>query len=165
MRALLDSDEYDFRLDIGCGVLSSTVDLSDRDTIVQSLANYYVVVKVKAQLDQLVEGLDTLGVFDLVRANPRRGRELFVYATPQAMTADDVINMFTPKLYPQGSNRREDEEAVVMLWVNFIQMIEREFDHYYLQSMSTHKDNYYIITSFVCYSELGHCESSWRWRS
>lgn len=147
MRALLDSDEYDFRLDIGCGVLSSTAGLSDGDTIVQSLANYYTVVKVKAQLDQLVEGLDTLGVLDLVRANSRRGRELFVYSIPQAMTADDVISMFTPKLSPQGSNRREEEEAVVMLWVNFIQMIEGEIDCYFCNPYV------HINTCFVCYMQ------------
>jgi len=40
------------------------------------------------------------------------------------MTADLMFMMFTPRLSPEGSNRREDEEQVVMLWANFLQMIE-----------------------------------------
>ncbi len=124
MKDLLDSDEYDFRFDIGLGFSTASMNFGDRDKIVQSLAGYYTIVKVKAQIDQFVEGLRVLGILDLVQANPHRGRELFVYSKPQEMTADAVITLFTPRLSPEGSNKREDEEQVVMLWVNFVQMIE-----------------------------------------
>lgn len=40
------------------------------------------------------------------------------------MTADAVLALFTPRLSLEGSNRREDEEQMVMLWVDFLQKIE-----------------------------------------
>lgn len=76
---LLESDEYQFLFDVGCSVPATTVELWDRDRIVQTLANYYTVVSAKVQIDQLVSGLDTLGVIDLLRANPSRGRELYIH--------------------------------------------------------------------------------------
>ncbi len=124
VKALLDSDDYDFRFDIGLGFPTNSMRFVDRDEIVQSLAGYFTVVKVKAQLDQVVQGLSVLGILDLLRDNPRKARELFVYSKPPAMTADAMLTLFTPRLSPAGSNRREDEEQLVMLWVHFIQMIE-----------------------------------------
>ena len=124
MKVLLDSDDYDFRFDVGLGFPTDSMRFVDRDKIVQSLASYFTVVKVKAQIDQLVEGLCVLGILDLVRANPCKARELFIYSKPEAMTADAVIYLFTPRLSPAGSNTREDEEQMVILWANFVQMIE-----------------------------------------
>jgi len=79
---------------------------------------------VKAQIDQMVEGLGVLGVLDLLRSNPQSAKQLFIHSKPPSMTADLMFMMFTPRLSPEGSNRREDEEQVVMLWANFLQMIE-----------------------------------------
>lgn len=80
----------------------------------QSLASYFTVVKVKAQIDQIVEGLNTLGVLNLLRANPRKGRQLLIYREPETLTADAVIDLFTPRYSPVGSNQREDEEQAVL---------------------------------------------------
>ncbi len=115
VKVLIDSDDYDFRFDVGLGVPLD--DLRGRDEIVKSLSTYFTVVKVKAQIDQLVQGLSVLGILDLLQANPRKARELFVYSKPEDTTADAVLTLFAPRLSPQGCNRREDEEQVVMLWV------------------------------------------------
>ena len=46
MRSILNSDKFDFRFEVGIGnVLSS---LEDRKQIVQSITNYFTVVRVKA---------------------------------------------------------------------------------------------------------------------
>ena len=47
-----------------------------------------------------------------------------IYQRPAKLTADHMISMFTPQLSPVGSNAREDEEHVNLLWVHFLQLIE-----------------------------------------
>lgn len=123
MRALLDSEEFEFRFDVGVSDVSMKLELSDRDRIVQSLATYFTVVRVKAQIDQMIDGLNTLGIYDLIRANPCAMHKLFV-SRPEPITSDFMIRLFETRLSPEGSNRREDEEQVVMCWVNFIDLIE-----------------------------------------
>ena len=123
MRALLDSEEFEFRFDIGFADLSSKLELSDRDRIVQSLATHFTIVRVKAQIDQMIEGLNTLGIYDLIKANPRIMHKLFI-SQPEPITSDFMLNLFQTRFSPEGSNRREDEEQVVMYWVHFIDMIE-----------------------------------------
>ena len=127
LRELLASNEYDFRYDAGVAQPCHAMSLADRDTIVQSLATHYTIIQGKAELDQIVEGLDTLHVLELIRSNPRAMRPLFVHAESVPLTADVMIDMFSPKLSPVGANRRELEEAAVMHWVNYIQLIESEF--------------------------------------
>ena len=120
---MLDSDKFAFRFDIGVNNLTSNLTLADRDRIVQSIANYFTVIRVKAQIDQLSDGLKALGVLDIMKGNPHSMRELFL-AKPKPITADGMINLFEVRFSPVGSNRREDEEAVVLQWIHLIQLID-----------------------------------------
>ena len=121
MKTVLDDDAFDFRFELGISQQPST--LSDRDCIVQFFAKHFTVVRVKAQLDQMIDGLKALGIYDLIKANPRSMHKLFT-SKPAPITLDVVINLFQTRFSPEGSNRREDEEQVVMFWVHFLEMIE-----------------------------------------
>lgn len=59
MRQLLDSEDFDFRFDVGLGLgqPTSLLMFTDRERLVQSFAMHYSVLHVKAELDQLLEGL------------------------------------------------------------------------------------------------------------
>lgn len=128
MRTLLDSDEFDIRYDIGVSQPTSSLQLIDCDQIVQSFATHFSIMRVKAELDQIVEGLKTLDLLDLIHSNPNRMRSLFVHTEQPPLTADVMLDLFEARLSPTGSNRRETEEAVLMLWVNYLQMIESMFN-------------------------------------
>lgn len=125
MRVLLDSDDFEFRFDVGVSDFSMKLELSDCDRIIQSLATYFTIVRVKAQIDQMIDGLKTLGVYDLIRANPSAMYNLFVFQS-EPITSDFTLHLFETRLSPEGSNQREDEERIVMYWVNFIDLIECE---------------------------------------
>ena len=53
---------------------------------------------------------------------PCEGAHVFV--TQIEPTSDFMVNLFEIKFSPGGSNRREDEEQVVMYWIHFIEMID-----------------------------------------
>ena len=112
MRELLDSDRFEFRFEVGVADISSRLKLSNHGCILQSLATHFTVVRVKAQIDQIIDGLKALGVYDLIKAKPNMMRKLFV--TQIEPTSDFMVNLFEIKFSPGGSNRREDEEQVVM---------------------------------------------------
>ena len=124
MRNLLDSEEYEFRYEIGIAQPSGTLQLSDLDRIVETSATHYSTVSVKAELDQIIDGLMALEVLDLIVHNPNGMEALFVYSVPPPLTADKMVDMFQPRLSPTGANRREVEEAVVMRWIHYLQLIE-----------------------------------------
>lgn len=49
-------------------------------------------------------------------------RKLFLHRP--TLNADYMLNLFQPRLSAPGTNRREDEEQLIMYWTNFIEMIE-----------------------------------------
>ena len=59
------------------GITQQPSTLSDCDCIVQFFAKHFTVVRVKAQLDQMIDGLKALGIYDLIKANPRSMHKLF----------------------------------------------------------------------------------------
>ena len=80
---------------------------------------------MKAQLDQTIDGLNVLGIYELIKANPRAMHKLLV-SKPVPMTSDFIMDLFQTRFSAEGSNRREDEELVMMYWVHFLEMIECE---------------------------------------
>ena len=97
LRELLATDKYDFRYATGVAQPCHTVSLSDRDHIIPSLAIHYSMIQGKAELDQIVEGLDTLHVLELIRCTMR---PLLVHADSVPLTADAIIDLFSPRLPP-----------------------------------------------------------------
>lgn len=137
MRSILDGDDFDFRFEVGLAELSSRLELSDCRRIVQSISRYFTVVRVKAQIDQMLDGMNALGIGELIRSNPRTIHKLFM-TQPEPITPDSLLNLFRTMFSPEGSNRREDEEQVIMYWVNFLEIIECEL-----------KASYYIKQSIM----------------
>ena len=108
----MDSEEFSFRFDVGVSDLSTRLKFTDRERIVQSLATYFVIVRAKASIDQIAEGLSTLGVLEMMRANPHTMRKLFLHRP--VLNADYMLDLFKPRLSAPGTNRREDEEQLIM---------------------------------------------------
>lgn len=121
MRAVLDDDAFDFRYELSISGQPST--LSDSDHIVKFSAKHSTVVRVKAQLDQVIDSLNVLGIYELIKANPHAMHKLLV-SKPVPMASDFIMDLFQTRFSAEGSNRREDEEPVMMYWVHFLEMIE-----------------------------------------
>ncbi len=166
LKQLLADDEYDFQYDIGIAKPISRLQYSDRHHIVQSSALHYSVLSVKAELDQLANGLRALGVLDMVQANPKLLRPLFLFTASPPLTAGQTIDLFRPNLSPIGSNRRDDEESIVMLWVNYLQNIEGIilFFQVTAHTMTSCASNYIVVPKTYAYIIQIHTDSpSMQW--
>ena len=78
-----------------------------------------MVMRSINELSQFVEGLDVLGIGNLVKAHCLQFKELFVH-NPKVVTGHDLDKLFLPLLSSEGSNLREKEEALVMNWKEYI---------------------------------------------
>jgi hypothetical protein len=125
-KRLLDSDAYDFRYDIGIGLLSSSIkSTSDQMQIIDSMSKNYSVLNVKAELDQILCGLSsTLNMLYVIREYPKMFRPLLIYSQVERISGDMIYKLFKAVLSPDGSNRRDSEELVLMWWADLIYHIE-----------------------------------------
>ena len=122
LKELLSKDEYDYRYDIGISQPLKNIRFTDKERLVSLMTMHFVVLNVKAELDQLLCGMSsTLNTLELIRGFPCTFRPLFVYSTPPRLTWEKLFEMFPAKTSPEGSNLRELEEAAVMRWTKLLQ--------------------------------------------
>lgn len=74
------------------------VKLENRDEIVQVMANYHTLLKVKAQIDQFLDGLRCLLIDEEIQRYPQLMQPLFVQKAGKKLTAGKcafiVLNSF-----------------------------------------------------------------------
>ncbi len=63
-----------------------TVVLLDKPTIVKAVALHYLILKSKAEIDQLKKGLATLGVLNAIELHPLLFEPLFIASQQTALT-------------------------------------------------------------------------------
>ena len=56
----------------------SRLTISDRQAIIELLLDYYMMVKVKAEMDQFKDGLQVLGFLKSLQENPDLFRQYFI---------------------------------------------------------------------------------------
>ena len=74
-------------------------------------------MRAKAQLDQVIEGLSVLGIYDLMKSNPSAFRKLMT--EPIFLDADYIINLFITDFSPHRSNKHDMEEKLFLLLDKF----------------------------------------------
>ena len=125
LQELINSEEYDFRFDLGIAIPVNKIRLQDKELLVSSMAKHFTVLKVKGELDQIICGMSsTMNVLELVRSNSNLTRSLFLFSKCPPLTADAIFDMFEVTLSPIGHNQRDCEEAVMMNWAELTQFLE-----------------------------------------
>ena len=120
LQKLLDSEEFSFRFEFGFGIPSCKVTLADREDVVRSLSLHNLIYANKAEIDQLKEGLRTLGVLSLLEKYPHHFRPLLQSTTKPLLTASQMMALFKPQWSLPGSNQREKEELIILNWTTYL---------------------------------------------
>ena len=63
--------------------------------IKSSLIDYHCILKVKAEMDQFLDGLSIFGILDAVRAKPDVMKPLFVMQSSKKISAGNFDNPLT----------------------------------------------------------------------
>lgn len=121
MKALLDGDQFDLRCTCGITLPSSSLKFKDLSELIRNICLHFVIYASKSELDQIRDGLKTLSLLSVMESRPLHFLPLFLGGCQQELTADKLIGHFKIQQWsPKGSNDREDEEAIVVNWENYI---------------------------------------------
>ena len=85
---------------------------------------HYLIYISKAELDQFKEGLDYLGVCNVMCCNRLIMKPLLLVSGKPKLTATTLLATFEVKWSLQGSNQREKEEAVIFGWTEYVHNTE-----------------------------------------
>ena len=99
---------------------SISIMVHEKKQIALSLAMHYLIYISKAELDQLKEGLDYLGVRNVMCCNRLIMKPLLLESGKPKLTATTLLATFEVKWSLQGSNQREKEEAVIFGWTEYV---------------------------------------------
>ena len=84
------SEYSDMLLESGFTKASSAITLADREDMIKSLCLHHIIFKCKGELDQLKEGLCTLGVAAAIKVLPDTFECLFT-TTKEILTPDKQL--------------------------------------------------------------------------
>lgn len=92
IKVIFSVDEA-FELLYATGFRKAVCDLTLEDTAIikSSLIDYHCILKVKAEMDQFLEGLESLGIIDAIKSQPEVMKPLFVAEISKTITAGDFI--------------------------------------------------------------------------
>ena len=97
------------------------VNLDDVEIIIKAVCLYATLLLVKAELDQLAEGLELFGILKLVWERPLSIRPLFVHDQDVDLTAEWVLELFSDIQYSKtGPTKQLSEETTCLFWHGFI---------------------------------------------
>uniref|UniRef100_A0A9J7XQ74 HECT-type E3 ubiquitin transferase n=1 Tax=Cyprinus carpio carpio TaxID=630221 RepID=A0A9J7XQ74_CYPCA len=105
------------------GALRHVSSLEEKDSLVQSTADFFVNGRLATALDQFVEGLKTLGLLEELRKNPAVFYNMFV-SEEIPLQAKDLCTLFDVDFSVQGSNRRDRENMTICFWRDWLIDIE-----------------------------------------
>ena len=99
---------------------SGAVSVTKKEEIALSLAKHYLIYSTMAELQQLKQGLEELGVLNLLLTHCNLLKPLFLASGKTPLTPSCVVNMFKVIWSPVGSNQREREESVILGWTDYL---------------------------------------------
>ncbi|XP_071844842.1 uncharacterized protein [Apostichopus japonicus] len=102
--------------------------VADKDNIIQRLLQQHVFYGCKAAIDQLQEGLGSVGgLWDLCKAQSRPYKKLFVAGISSPLTYMGMKKLFTINWVDDVDRRveKEEEEDTVYCWEQFLRQSER----------------------------------------
>ena len=123
-------NNIDTALDAGfCKPLNS-LKLNDKEEFIHAICLHHTILKTKAELDQMIEGLKNVGVLDYIQKYPIL-MEPFFTSNEKNISAGKRFHTFYKKdisdelkvllkdirFSTRGSSQREKEEATFMLFM------------------------------------------------
>ena len=82
----LDSSNYSKLADTGYSKPPNRLTLADKGEIADTLIDFHCILKVKAVIDQFLDGIKAVGLLDHIHSHPELTKPLFTY-TPVTLTS------------------------------------------------------------------------------
>ncbi|XP_046864345.1 uncharacterized protein LOC124458360 [Xenia sp. Carnegie-2017] len=97
--------------------LPSSLKLENKDLFLKEVIEYFVVIKCKPMLDQLLDRLKYYNVLELLRAHKGMAQHIFMYDPDDKLDVKKLLKILKPNLAPIGNIRRQSEEIVMAKFI------------------------------------------------
>ena len=84
---LVAIEEVDIVIEAGFSKIITKLTMADKDELVHIVALHHTILKCKAELDDMLNGLESLGVAEMLRLYPNLLQPYFTAAGTQVLTA------------------------------------------------------------------------------
>ncbi|XP_048837368.1 uncharacterized protein LOC125711944 isoform X3 [Brienomyrus brachyistius] len=106
------------------GALWHLQSLEQRKELIEAAVQFYCERRIQAALQQLKEGLSTLGVLEEVTSHPQAFEKIFLQDTT-SLKASDIVGLFQARSRSlPGSNRRRLEARAIAFWKDWLLEVE-----------------------------------------
>ena len=120
-QTLLQDEAFDFRFACGYTKPTNLIEIKDKDDFVRSVWLHFVLFQPYAELEQLRKGFqDTLQMQLVVCTHANEIRALLAPSSLFDISSEHLQDLFVINYSPNGSNNRTKEEAVVVMWLEYI---------------------------------------------
>ena len=110
------------------------------------------------ELDQLLQGLQTLHFRTLMKTHPLLLRQVF-QVSQQIICADFIQDFSKVQYSPIGSNNRRIEERIMMNWINFLRDCEgKDLGNCKSISARKHEPHQYLSHKLLLNSGMNKCK-------
>ena len=141
MQTLFKTHDFDFRFQCGYVKPTGSIDVSNRTEFINSIWLHHVFFSPHAELQQIRKGFqETLQMEALLCVHSEEIRSILVPSSSFEVSADLFLDQVIVVYSDQGSNKRTEEEAVVLHWSDYIMECGGKFS-FYVYMVGVKKNN------------------------
>ena len=123
-RQMLETRKYDLRFKLGYGRPSSSLEAHHITQLVTGVCLQQIIYSNKTALDQLLEGLRSHQVNELIAGNFPLAKALFTHTPTVSIDATAMRSLFKFTPSQTGTNARTKEEELLLYWYRFLSDVE-----------------------------------------
>ena len=117
LQSTTDLDDFKQLASFNCsmhfnaGYTKPIVTIEDKAALIRYISLHYTLLYSLPHVEQFINGLKLYGLLDIIRKVPQKARVLFQICEESCLTAEIVDELFEVQFSPEGSNKRQQEEA------------------------------------------------------
>ena len=106
------------------GYTKPIVTIEDKASLIRYICLHYTLLYSLPHMEQFINGLKLYGLLEVIRQVPEKARVLFQVCEESRLTAEIVDELFEVQFSPEGSNKRQQEEAIAFHFTTLMEDIE-----------------------------------------
>ena len=108
---------------VALGSKTQATNTGEKDHFINIIARYVLLDRVRYLLEELIDGLRTLGVLEKIKENPREFAKCLCRDN-KPLTAEMVDALFHIEYAEPGSNRYAAQQRAIVYWKDYLQDCE-----------------------------------------
>ena len=116
----MSGDDFEFLIDCGYSKPLRDYVLDDKKEMLECVILHFTHYRIRAEVDQLKEGLAKVGVLPAIQSRPNLWKPLLCHTESLKVIPDYIRRLFEPVFSAMGSNARRAEEDSSYHWEEYL---------------------------------------------